>query len=324
MTLYAVGNGLAAAAPGFGTLLAARFLSGLPHGAFFGVASLVAGGLSGPGRRASAVGRLFLGFTVANLVGVPAATALGGIVGWRPAFALIAAVSLLCVGAMALSVPRADGGGSESPGIRAELAGFRTPPVLFAFATVVFGCGGLFTFSTYLAPMTTEVTGRPAAAIPVQLAVLGLGMTAGTLLGGRLADRMDSNRAVIVVLTAQAVVLLAAVPAMHSRLLAPVAPFAVGAISLGLAPVIQTVLVDAARSAPMMAAASMHSAFNLSNAVGAAMAGVVLATGWGYSAPPAAGAALALVGVGIAVVGAWRVRTAPCRAAPAGSGSHRS
>jgi DHA1 family inner membrane transport protein len=314
MTLYAVGNGLAAAAPGFGTLLAARFLSGLPHGAFFGVASLVAGGLSGPGRRASAVGRLFLGFTVANLVGVPAATALGGVVGWRLAFALIAGVSLLCVAAMALSVPRADGGASESPGIRAELAVFRTPPVLFAFATVVFGCGGLFTFSTYLAPMTTEVTRWPPAAIPVQLAVLGLGMTAGTLLGGRLADRMDSDRAVIVVLSAQAVALLAAVPAMHSRLLAPVATFAVGALSLALAPVIQTVLVDAARSAPMMAAASMHSAFNLSNAVGAAVAGLVLATGWGYSAPPAAGAALAVVGVGIAGLGAWRARSAPCHA----------
>ena len=201
MGLFALGNGLAAAAPDFGTLLVARFLSGLPHGAFFGVAGLLAAQMGGA-RRASAVGRLFLGLTVANLVGVPAATVFGGAVGWRPAFALIAAIALLCVGGMAVCVPRTTGRAAAG-GLRAEFAALRSPAVSLALAMVVLGCGGLFTFATYIAPMTTEVTGWPAAAVPVQLAVLGLGMTVGTFLGGRLADRVDSRRAVTLVLGAQ-------------------------------------------------------------------------------------------------------------------------
>jgi MFS transporter, DHA1 family, inner membrane transport protein len=309
MALFAVGNGLAAVAPGFGTLVAARFVAGLPHGAFFGVAALVAADLAGPARRASAVGRLFLGLTIANLVGVPAATVFGGAVGWRPAFALIAAVALVSVGGMAVVVPRATGGGAPT-GVRAELAVFRSPEVLLALAMVVLGCGGLFTFSTYIAPMTTEVTGWPPAAVPVQLALLGLGMTAGTFLGGRLADRMDSGRAVILVLGAQSVVLLAAVPAVHSPVLAPVAAFAVGALSLALVPVVQAVVLDAARNAPVLASASMQSAFNVANALGAALGGVVLAAGLGYSAPPAVGAVLAALGVGIAMLARRRATVA--------------
>jgi MFS transporter, DHA1 family, inner membrane transport protein len=309
MTLFAVGNGLAALAPGFGTLLAARFVAGLPHGAFFGVAALVAADLAGPARRASAVGRLFLGLTIANLVGVPAATVFGGAVGWRPAFALIAAVALVCVGGMALVVPRGTGGGAPA-GVRAELAVFRSPAVLLALAMVVLGCGGLFTFSTYIAPMTTEVTGWPPAAVPVQLALLGLGMTAGTFLGGRLADRMDSGRAVTVVLGAQSAVLLAAVPAVHSPVLAPFAAFAVGALSLALVPVVQTVVLDAARNAPVLASASMQSGFNIANALGAALGGVVLTAGLGYSAPPAVGAVLAALGVGVAMLARRRASVA--------------
>lgn len=308
MGLFALGNGLAAVAPGFGTLLAARFVSGLPHGAFFGVAALVAAELGGPGRRATAVGRLFLGLTLANVVGVPAATVLGGAVGWRPAFALIAVVALLCIAGMAAYVPRTSGRAAPA-GVRAELAVFRSRQVLFALATVVVGCGGLFTFSTYIAPMTTEVTGWPVAAVPVQLAVLGLGMTAGTFLGGRLADRMDSRRAVVLVLGAQAVVLLAAVPLVHSPVLAPAATFAVGALSLALVPVVQAVVLDAAQDAPVLASASMQSAFNISNALGAALGGLVLTLGLGYAAPPAVGAVLAATGVGIALIAYRGART---------------
>ena len=239
---------------------------------------------------------------------MPAATVFGGVLGWRLAFALIAGVALLCVAGMLLTVPRDAGGGGAAVGLRAELAVFRRPAVLLALAMVVFGCGGLFTFSTYIAPMTTEVTGWSPAAVPVMLALLGLGMTAGTVLGGRLADRMDSLRAAVVVLGAQAVVLLGAVAAVHSRVLAPVAAFAVGALSLALVPVVQTVVVDAAREAPVLASASMQSGFNIANALGAALGGVVLAAGLGYAAPPAVGAVLAAVGVGIALVARRQAR----------------
>jgi MFS transporter, DHA1 family, inner membrane transport protein len=301
MGMFALGNGLAAVAPSFPALLVARFLTGLPHGAFFGVAGLVAAQMGGATRRAAAVGRLFLGLTVANLVGVPLATVFGSALGWRPAFALIAGIALLCVGGMALCLPRATGRAAAA-GLRAELAAFRSPAVSLALAMVVLGCGGLFTFATYIAPMTTEVTGWPSTAVPVQLAVLGLGMTVGTFLGGRLADRMDSRRAVMLVLAAQSAALLAAVPAVHVPVLAPVAVFAVGTLSLALAPVVQTVVIDTAKDAPVLASAAMQSAFNIANAVGASLGGLVLTAGLGYAAPPAVGAVLAALGVGLAVL----------------------
>jgi len=202
---------------------------------------------------------------------------------------------------MAACVPHT-AGRAAAGGLRAEFAAFRSPAVSLALAMVVLGCGGLFTFATYIAPMTTEVTGWPAAAVPVQLAVLGLGMTVGTFLGGRLADRVDSRRAVMLVLGAQSVALLAAVPAVHVPVLAPVAVFAVGTLSLALAPVVQTLVLDTARDAPVLASAAMQSAFNISNAIGAALGGLVLAAGLGYAAPPAVGAVLALLGVGLAVI----------------------
>jgi DHA1 family inner membrane transport protein len=309
MGLFALGNGLAAAAPGFGSLLIARFLSGVPHGAFFGVAGLVAAQMGGPGKRAAAVGRLFLGLTLANLVGVPAATVFGGAVGWRFAFALIAVIALLCVVGMAVCLPRTPSGGTAA-GLRVELAAFRSPAVLLALAMVVLGCGGLFTFTTYIAPMTTEVTGWPAAAVPIQLAVLGLGMTVGTFLGGRLADRMDSRRAVMLVLAGQSAALLAAVPALRVPVLASVAVFVVGTLSLALAPVVQTLVLDTARDAPVLASAAMQSAFNISNAVGAALGGLVLTAGFGYAASPVVGAILAALGVGLAILARRGARTA--------------
>jgi DHA1 family inner membrane transport protein len=305
MGLFALGNGLAAVAPGFGTLLLARFLSGLPHGAFFGVAALIAAELGGSARRASAVGRLFLGLTVANVVGVPAATVFGQQLGWRVAFALIAGVALLCVAAMALYLPKSTVAAAPD-GVRAELGAFRSPAVWLALAMVVLGCGGLFTFSTYIAPMTTEVTGWPPAAVPVQLALLGLGMTAGTILGGRLADRLAPRQAVMLVLAAQSVALLAAGPALHIPVLACLATFGIGTLSLALAPVVQTVVLDVARDAPVLASASLQSAFNIANAVGAALGGLVLSAGWGYSTPPAVGAVLAALGAGVALFARYR------------------
>jgi MFS transporter, DHA1 family, inner membrane transport protein len=299
MAFFALSNAGAALSPSFEWLVAARFLSGLPHGAFFGVASLVAARLAGPAKRASAVAWLFTGLTCANLVGVPGATALGTAVGWRAAFVAIGAVGLVCVVAMLRLVP----GGADSGAplhVRAELRALCRPAVLLMLAMIVFGCGGLFTYSTYLAPMITDVAGFDAGAIPVILGVLGLGMTVGTIVGGWIADRLDSRLAVLVVLATQAVILLAAVPAMHVQVLAPATVFLVGAVALALAPVVQTVVMDTAAGAPAMASAGMHSAFNIANAIGSALGGVVIASGLGIGAAPAVGAALAAVGAVLA------------------------
>lgn len=295
MALFAAGNALAAVAPGFGLLLVARFLSGLPHGAFFGVGALVAASLVAPGRRASAIASMVLGLTVANLVGVPAATALGGIAGWRLVFVVIAGLALLCVAGMLVTVPR--DAVTARPSIGAEFAALRRPAVLLALGTVVVGCGGLFAFYTFIAPMMTDLAGFGTGTVPVLLAVFGLGMTVGTVAGGRLADRFDPRRVVAAMLLAQTVLLVVAVFGVRSPAPAAVLVFLIGAVGLAIVPAVQTVVLDAAGEAPALASASIQSAFNLANAIGAAAGGLVLSAGLGLAAPPAAGALLAALGV---------------------------
>jgi MFS transporter, DHA1 family, inner membrane transport protein len=295
MGLFAAGNALAATAPGFALLLVARFVSGLPHGAFFGVGALVAASLVPPRRRASAVAAMLLGLPVANLFGVPAATALGGLAGWRLAFVLIAVLALLCVAGMVATVPR--DGVTARPSLAAEFAALRAPTVLLALGTVVIGGGGLFAFYTFIAPMMTEVAGFGTAAVPLLLGVFGLGMTVGTLLGGRLADRYDPRRVMVGLLAVQALLLLVTVAAVRSPVLAPAMIFGIGAVGVALVPVVQSVVMDAAGEAPALASATIQSAFNLSNALGAALGGAVLAAGCGLTAPPGAGAALAALGL---------------------------
>jgi DHA1 family inner membrane transport protein len=314
MTLFAAGNALAAGAPGFEALLVARVLSGLPHGAFFGVAALVAASLVPEGRRASAVASMILGLTLANLVGVPVATLLGGIAGWRLAFVVITVLALLCVAGVLAFVPRDTAGARSS--LSAELAVFRSPAVLLVLALVVAGCGGLFAFYTYIAPILTAVSGYAPAAVPVLLAVFGLGMTVGTVLGGRLADRVDGRAALVGLLAGQAVLLLAAGPAMHVPWLVPVVVFGVGVLGLAMVPVVQTVVMDVAGSAPVLASASIQSAFNLANALGASLGGAVIAAGLGYGAPSAVGAGLAALGLGLAVVGVVQGRRSRTVARP--------
>ncbi|GAA3235030.1 MFS transporter [Pseudonocardia petroleophila] len=310
MAVFAAGNALAALAPTFGLLVVARFLSGLPHGAFFGVGALVAASLVAPGRRASAVASMVLGLTVANLVGVPAATALGGLLGWRLAFVLITGLALLCVAGMLATLTRDTV--TARPSIGAEFAALRRPAVLLALGTVVVGCGGLFAFYTYIAPMMTDLAGFGTATVPVLLGVFGLGMTVGTVAGGRLADRFDPRRVVVALLAAQAGLLVVAVAAVHSPVTAPVLVFGIGAVGLAIVPAVQTLVLDAAGEAPALASASIQSAFNLANAIGAAAGGLVLSAGLGLAAPPAAGALLAALGIvpAVAVIRYARRRTA--------------
>jgi MFS transporter, DHA1 family, inner membrane transport protein len=308
--LFAAGNLLSALAPTFGLLVVARFLSGLPHGAFFGVASVVAASLVPARRRATAVATVLLGLTVANLAGVPATTALGGVLGWRPVMVGVATLGLVAAVGVGLTVAR------DVPvpptGLRAELRVLRRPAVVLALATVVVGCGGLFGFLTYVAPIMTDRAGYPESAVPVLLAVFGLGMTLGSVLGGRLADRFDPRRLLVVLLGAQALLLVLAVPATTSPVLAAVVLFGVGLVGLPLVPAVQTVVMDAAGNAPTLASAAIHGAFNLANAIGAAAGAVVLGAGLGLGAPPLAGAVLTALGVvpAVAVIVVSRGRAA--------------
>ncbi|MFF0542697.1 MFS transporter [Nocardia thailandica] len=294
MAAFTLGNVATVLAPTFGTLVAARFVSGLPHGAYFGVASLAAATLAPAGMRAKAVAAVMLGLSAANVVGVPAATWLGQHFGWRDAFVVVALIGLATVAAIARFVPALTGMKLTNP--MTELGALRRPQVLLTLAVGAVGFGGMFAVYTYIATTLTDVAGMAAGAVPIVLALFGLGMVAGNLAGGVLADR-GVDRAILTGLVAMVVILAVFVAAAHNPVTAGIGAFFVGASGAALAPALQTRLMDVAADAQTLAAALNHAALNIANAVGAWLGGLVIAAGLGYTAPAVVGAALATSGV---------------------------
>ncbi|MGW5315275.1 MFS transporter [Nocardia thailandica] len=296
MAAFTLGNVATVLAPTFGALVAARFVSGLPHGAYFGVASLAAATLAPAGMRAKAVAAVMLGLSAANVVGVPAATWLGQHFGWRDAFVVVALIGLATVAAIARFVPALTGMKLTNP--MTELGALRRPQVLLTLAVGAVGFGGMFAVYTYIATTLTDVAGMAAGAVPIVLALFGLGMVAGNLAGGVLADR-GVDRAILTGLVAMVVILAVFVAAAHNPITAGIGAFFVGASGAALAPALQTRLMDVAADAQTLAAALNHAALNIANAVGAWLGGLVIAAGLGYTAPAVVGAALATSGVAL-------------------------
>jgi MFS transporter, DHA1 family, inner membrane transport protein len=277
----------------------ARFIAALPHGAYFGIASLVAASLMGPGKRARGVALVLSGLTIANVVGVPAITWLGQVAGWRVAYLAVAAIFALTFVAVAFAVPWQPG----DPGatMKRELRAFTRAQVWFALGIGAIGFGGLFAVYSYVAPLATEVTGLPPAAVPVVLIVFGLGMTVGNLAGGRLADwSVRRSMYIFFAILAAALVLLGFTAASPVGL--AVGVFLVGASSAALSPTIQARLMDVARDSQSIAAALNHSALNIGNAFGALLGGVAIAAGLGYVAPIWIGLLLTIAGSVLAVI----------------------
>ncbi|MFF4896204.1 MFS transporter [Streptomyces sp. NPDC001068] len=298
--LFVVGNTASALAPNFGLLFAARFLAGLPHGALFGVGAVVASRLVAPERAARAVSSVFLGLTVANIVGVPAGTALGQHLGWRYAYCAVAVIGLVALAALALLVPHQPRG--PQAGVRRELRAMGNRQVFIGLATAVVGFGGFFAVYSYLVPMLTHLTGISDASTTWVLALYGVGMTLGTLAAGPLTDRAlrPTLYAGIVLLATGLVTFYFTV---HSTVPALVTVTFIGAMGALITTPVQMLLMINAKDAPTMAAASNHSAFNLANASGAWLGGLVISAGWGWAAPNLVGAALALAGLALAVTG---------------------
>lgn len=296
LTLF---NALTFVMPTFETVAVSRFLAGLPHGAYFGIGALVASDVLGPGKRAQGVAFVLTGLTLANVVGVPAGTGLGQQFGWRVAFMIVAAIFAVAAVLIALFVPAHAGDPGRT--LRAELGVFRIPQVWLTLAVGAIGFGGFFAAYSYIASIVTEVAGSPAWAVPIVLVVMGVGMTVGNLLGGRLADR-DLRRTLLwgLALLIVVQVLLALTSAWIVTLVVFV--FAVGVVSSVLSPSIQTRLMDVAGDNQSIAAALNHSALNIGNATGAALGGVVIAAGFGFVAPVWVGAALAAAGLVLALV----------------------
>jgi DHA1 family inner membrane transport protein len=298
MVMFALGNGLSAMAPSYGWMIAFRFLSGVPHGAYFGIAALMAVSLVAPSKRAQAVSMMMLGLSLATIIGVPMANGIGMLVGWRWGFAL---VSLLAMATVVLVAVLAPGGGRQtgaSP-LR-ELSALARGQVWLTLAIGAIGFGGMFCVYTYLATTLMEVTGVDETLVPVVLAVFGVGLTLGNLVGGWAADRLPTF-APALLLVWSAISLLVFPSTTHDPWLITIAVFFIGAGG-GLGPMLQTRLMDVAGDAQTLAAALNHSAFNVANALGPWLGGLAIAGGLGWSSTGYVGAGLAFGGL---VFWAW-------------------
>ncbi|GAB3159284.1 MFS transporter [Amycolatopsis sp. NPDC004378] len=313
MGLFIAGNVLSALAPGYGLLMTGRVVAALSHGAFFGVGSVVAASLVAPAKQASAIALMFTGLTVANVLGVPAGTALGQAFGWRSTFWVVSALGVVgAIGILAL-VPHQEPG--PDAGLRGELAVFRRPQVWLALAMTALGFAGVFASFTYIAPMMTEVAGFSSGAVTWLLVLFGAGLFAGNLLGGRAADRrlMPS---LYVILAALALVLVAFVFTAHAKVPAAITIALFGAAGFATVPPLQARVMAKAEGAPALASAANIAAFNLGNAGGAWLGGQAIGAGLGYTAPNWIGALLAAAGLAVALVSGLLDRRTPVSFVP--------
>ncbi|MFG2591611.1 MFS transporter [Streptomyces sp. NPDC048438] len=298
MGLFVVGNVVSALAPTFGVMLTGRVIASLAHGAFFGIGSVVAADLVAPEKKAGAIAMMFTGLTVANVVGVPLGTFIGQTLGWRVTFFVVAGLGVLGLLGVAKLVPEQPK--PQGVRIRHELAAFRNVQVLLAMAMTVLGFGGVFAAITYITPMMTETAGFATSSVTWLLVLFGLGMVGGNLLGGKFADR-HLMPMLYVSLGALAAVLALFTLTAHNKIAAAVTIVLIGALGFATVPPLQKRVLDQAAGAPTLASAVNIGAFNLGNALSAWLGGIVIAAGFGYTAPNWVGAALAAAALLLAV-----------------------
>jgi len=313
MAIFTLGNLLAAISDSYAMLVVARLVTALNHGAFFGIGSVVAAGIVPPERRAAAVASMFSGLAIATIGGVPLAAWIGEILGWRAAFWGIAAIGAVAMLALRLALPelKAD----PVADLRAEVRALGRGPVLAALALTVVGFSAMFTLFTYVVPILRIETGATSLFVTAMLVLFGIGLTIGNWLGGRLADR-SVDGTIIGSLAAQIIILVLFAWGMHGEAPAAVLIVLWGVASFAIVPPLQMRVMDEARAAPNLASAMNIGAFNLGNAIGAAVGGGVIDAGLGYRTVPLAGAAMAALGLAFLL---WLRRDQRVRATPAAS-----
>lgn len=291
MGLFALGNLLSALVPTYETLLLARILSGLPHGAFFGAGAVVAARLAPHGREAQTISLMFLGLTFANVIGVPFGTYLGQHYSWRLTFGVVAAIGVIAALGVWRWIPALDN--NQHGGLRTQLQAFRSLQLWLILSVVMIGMAGMFACFSYVAPLMTRVAGFSPRTVTPILMVAGLGMVAGNLIGGRLADRAPLTSTYLL-LVALAGILVVLATTAHWPAAAVTTVFLFTATAFALTGPLQLMIIRTARGAETLASAAIQSAFNIANALGAFLGGVPLAAGYGYTSPALVGAALAL------------------------------
>ncbi|MDN3937236.1 MFS transporter [Arthrobacter sp. YD4] len=299
MLFFSLANLSSVIAPDYGTMLVSRFAAGLPHGAFFGVAAVIASSLVAPTRRGWAISMVMAGLTVSNVIGVPFGTWLGQNFGWRLLFLLVGIIGIATMAMLWKFVPYQAPHADAS--IRRELASLKRLQVWLAVLIGVVGFGGFFATYTYIAHTMTDVAGIPAEWLPLVVALYGVGMVVGNIVGGRIADKSVMGT-IYWVLPGVAVALVVYAVAVHWPWSAYLMVFVVGGAGSMLVPALQTRLLDASPDAPSLASSLNHAALNVANALGAFLGGLVIAWGWGYVAPALVGAVLALLGLGVAIL----------------------
>ncbi|MCX6476826.1 MFS transporter [Rhodococcus sp. (in: high G+C Gram-positive bacteria)] len=299
MVAFTVGNAASVFAPSYTTLMMARFVAGLPHGAYFGVAALVAAHLAEPGKRAKAVAMVMMGLSVANVIGVPVAAWIGQALGWRRAFALVAVIGVATVASLFVWIPRLDGMPVTNP--ITELGALGRVQVWMTLIVGMVGFGGMFAVYTYISTTLTDVSGLGASFIPLALMLYGLGMVAGNFVGGYLADRA-LMKGLFLSMGSLVVILAVFVIAVRNPYTALIFVFLIGLAGSSMVPGLQTRLMDVAEDAQTLAASLNHAALNIANAFGAWIGGVVIAAGYGYTAPAAVGSLLAVAGLVVLAV----------------------
>jgi DHA1 family inner membrane transport protein len=297
MAVFVVGNVLSAVAPGYGWLAAARVLTALAHGSFFGVGAVAARELVPADRATRAIAQMMVGLTLANVIGVPLGTWLAQQVSWRVVFAAVAVIGVATIAGLLAVLPR-DLGRRQS--LRAEVSAFRRPRVWLVLGLTMIGFAAMFAVYSYVSPILTELGGLSEGAVTPVLALFGVGTTVGTLLGGPLGDRYG-YRFVAVGMVASAVVLVAFAFLATSPAAAIVLLVLFGTVGFSMGPTVQNGVIEASglRGGSLVSAAN-QGAFNVANAVGAALGALVISAGLGYTAPMWVGAALAAVGALIA------------------------
>jgi DHA1 family inner membrane transport protein len=303
--VFIVGNFISAISPNYGLLIIARVLAAFAHGTLFGVGAVVAAGMVPANKQASAIGLMFLGLTLANILGVPLGTLVGQALGWRATFWVITALGLIALIPVIFLVPNI--ATRASGGMRHELSVLRQGDVLLAIATTVLASASVFTLFTYIVPLLQEFTGFTPANITLILFMIGIGLTVGITLGGKFSD-CGAMRAMITMLAVLAVSLAVLPLVIHSKVATLIVIFIWAMAAFGLVPGLQSRVVDKARHAPNLASTLNIAGFNLGNAGGAFLGGVVIDQGLGLTAVPFAGAVVAGLAIAAAIYGTLRDR----------------
>ncbi|MDX3927394.1 MAG: MFS transporter [Shinella sp.] len=298
MAVFAAGNIASAIAPTFESFILMRFLTGLPHGAYFGVAALVAASMVPMNRRTQAVGKVMLGLTLATLIGTPLAAFFGQLLDWQYMFAAVGVTGILTVLLIGVFLPRdrAQAGGNALT----ELGALRRKQVWLTLGIAATGFCGMFAVFSYISPIVTEVAGLPVSMVPVAMAVFGAGMIVGNIFGAKLAD-ISLMRTIGWSLFAYFVVLVALSLTAHIPAMLLLCCFLIGC-SFVVGPALQTRLMDVAGNAQTLAAALNHSAFNVANALGAFLGGLAISHGYGYGSMGFVGAIMAVGGIAVFTV----------------------